>query len=104
MSLRDAGLCRTADGCWYSMWRRKSPRVVPDDGRDGVKFTSIIDLTTLGLSVMLGMSIYILTGQSIKDIAGPSLLLSAIVAATAAGLSGKALILYRVPSGILHNY
>ncbi len=50
------------------------------------------------------MSIYILTGQSIKDIAGPSLLLSAIVAATAAGLSGKALILYRVPSGILHNY
>ena len=47
-----------------------------------------VDLTLLGISSMVGVTLYVLTGVVAKETAGPSIVLSYIIACTAALLAG----------------
>lgn len=49
---------------------------------------TVIDLTTLGIGSTLGAGIYILAGTVARDLAGPGVVLSFLIAGTASLLSG----------------
>ncbi|CAF5192794.1 unnamed protein product, partial [Rotaria magnacalcarata] len=49
---------------------------------------TVFDLTTLGIGSTLGAGIYILAGTVARDLAGPGVLLSFIIAGIASLLSG----------------
>ena len=49
---------------------------------------TVIDLTTLGIGSTLGAGIYILAGTVARDLAGPGVLLSFLIAGIASLLSG----------------
>ena len=46
------------------------------------------DLTFIGVSAVVGAGLYVVTGELARDIAGPAVVLSFIIAGVAAGLSG----------------
>lgn len=51
------------------------------------KSLSAFDLTVFGVGVVIGAGIFTLTGRAAHDVAGPSIVLSFVVAAIACGLA-----------------
>lgn len=49
---------------------------------------TLFDLTFLGIGATMGVGIYVLAGAVAKDTAGPSVVLSFLVAGVASSLSG----------------
>lgn len=53
-----------------------------------LRILGLFDLTFLGIGSTLGVGIYVLAGSVAKDLAGPAVCLSFLVAAIASGIAG----------------
>jgi basic amino acid/polyamine antiporter, APA family len=51
------------------------------------KRLSAVDLTVFGIGVIIGAGIFTLTGRAAKEVAGPSIVLSFVLAAVCCGLA-----------------
>jgi len=77
---------------YWNIMTRKKPMPV-HDGEES-KFNrsfGTFDLTALGVSATLGVGVYVLAGHVAKLEAGPSVILSFLIAAAASFLAGKIL-------------
>lgn len=75
---------------WKIMTRRK-PLPQQECGEESKlgRVFGTFDLTALGVSATLGVGVYVLAGHVAKDQAGPSVILSFLIAAVASFLAGK---------------
>lgn len=72
--------------------RRKTIAVLAnaaDAENDFKKTLTLYDLIFLGVGSTLGVGIYILSGEIAKDVAGPAVIISFLIAAVASMFAGK---------------
>lgn len=78
----------TKSTLWRLMTRRK-PMPKADETSKLGKVFGTFDLTALGVSATLGVGVYVLAGHVARDQAGPSVILSFLIAAAASFLAGE---------------
>lgn len=74
---------------WKVLTRRKILQLGEDDSKLG-RVLGPFDLTALGVGATLGVGVYVLAGNVARDQAGPSVVLSFLIAAAASFLAGIA--------------
>lgn len=78
--------------CWKILTRRKGlppALAVNGDAGGGLgRVLSTFDLTALGVGATLGVGVYVLAGHVSRDLAGPSVVLSFLIAAVASFMAG----------------
>ena len=78
--------------CWRKLFRIKSQllntQIHEGDGHDA-RYSGVFELSNIGVASTLGFSVYIVAGQTFKDVAGPSAILSVLISALAAAISCK---------------
>ena len=76
-------------GCGHALFRRKTVDISTLTETKLSRCLNTLDLTALGVGSTLGAGIYIVAGQVARDIAGPAVILSFLVAAIASFFAGK---------------
>ena len=79
----------TCNGCGHALFRRKTVDISTITETKLSRCLNTLDLTALGVGSTLGAGIYIVAGQVARDIAGPAVILSFLVAAIASFFAGK---------------
>lgn len=78
---------------WSSVYQRlvRKKTFEAESSEGGTKLDrclTLFDLTALGVGATMGVGIYVLAGAVAKDVAGPSVVLSFLIAGIASSLSG----------------
>lgn len=76
---------------WKVLTRKKAIDPVTAEETRLSRVLNIFDLTALGVGSTLGVGVYVLAGQVAKTTAGPSVVLSFLIAAIASVFAGKML-------------
>ena len=84
------GVNRRLTACWHCMKRLKSAPHTNEEGygRASPRLHTIFDITGVGLAISVPVGVYVISGQVVKDISGPSAILAIIISGIAASLSG----------------
>lgn len=77
------------DTCWKVITRKKVIDPVTVTESSLARVLNTFDLTALGVGSTLGVGVYILAGHIAKETAGPSVILSFLIAAIASVFAGK---------------
>lgn len=72
---------------WKSLTRKKS--YVGGESSKLARVLNLFDLTSLGVGSTLGLGVYVLAGSVAYEQAGPSVVLSFLLAAIASAFAGK---------------
>jgi amino acid transporter len=73
----------------WSFFYRKKSRVVDESSEQKLpRVLTVFDLVALGVGTTLGSGIYVLSGTVIKNVAGPSIVLSFVIAAIVSIIAG----------------
>lgn len=71
-----------------SLGRKKSIGVDDDDKPKLKRVLTLVDLIGLGVGSTLGVGVYVLAGSVAKNLAGPAVVISFVVAAVASAFAG----------------
>lgn len=75
-------------GAYRRLIRKKTFDAEPEGSTKLDRCLTLFDLTALGVGATMGVGIYVLAGAVAKDVAGPSVVLSFLIAGIASSLSG----------------
>ncbi len=72
----------TLTNCWSSVFRVKTPRYLPEDPTISTvhRQHTLLDLVNSGLYAVTALGIFSLSGVVVRDFAGPSSILSVLIA------------------------
>lgn len=77
---------------WHVLNRRKGLDSLAFGNSDLARVLTTFDLTALGVGSTLGVGVYVLAGNVSKNIAGPAVVLSFLIAAIASLFAGTVLL------------
>lgn len=73
---------------WKMLTRRKPFKDLNENISNNGRVLNIFELTGLGIGATIGVGVYVLVGHVARDLAGPSAILSFLIAAIASLLAG----------------